>query len=204
MSGLSSPFRRANWSLIHWLHDRLAALEKAREAQQKEHLVSQLRHCGYGAGFYGRLFLTGAGNVTIGNNVHIGDNAFIRGEGGLEIGDNTHISRNLVLYTINHRYDGKRLPYDEEMVAEPVRIGRNVWIGMNVCIAPGTTIGNGAIIAMGSVVSGEIPPLAIVGNQKWRFLGHRDQEHYRDRDEKGAYGGPDGVPFLSEQAEPRE
>ena len=66
---------------------------------------------------------------------------------------------------------------------------------MNVCIAPGTEIGEGAIIGMGSVVSGHVPPLAIVGSQKWRILDYRDKEHYEMLESKKAYGGRDGVPL---------
>ena len=145
--------------------------------------------------------ITSCENILIGNNVHIGNNAWIRAEGGLTIGDNTHISRNLVLYTINHCYDGCRLPYDEQLAKKPVVIGRNVWIGMNVCIVPGTKIGDGAVIGMGVVVSGEVPPLSIIGNQKWRILGFRNKDDYVRLDKSGKYGGPNGVPFLIETQE---
>lgn len=128
--------------------------------------MSRLAACGKGVGFYGRTVIHSPKNVAIGNNVHIGDNAWIQGDGGLQIGDNCHISRNLTLYTVNHRYRGDCLPYDEQLDLKPVVIGRNVWIGMNVCVAPGSTIGDGAIIGMGTVVSGEVPPLCIIGNQK--------------------------------------
>ena len=131
--------------------------------------------------------------MEVGNNVHFGDNAFIRAEGGLTIGDNTHISRNLVLYTINHQAEGARIPYDEQLVAKPVTIGRNVWIGMNVCIAPGTTIGDGAIVGIGTVVFGDVPPLSIIGSPPWSIIGQRDEARYKRLDREQAYGGPDGV-----------
>jgi acetyltransferase-like isoleucine patch superfamily enzyme len=66
---------------------------------------------------------------------------------------------------------------------------------MNVCIVPGATIGDGAIIGMGAVVSGYIPPLCIVGNQKLRILGYRDNEKYDRLDKNWKYVGPDGIPF---------
>lgn len=56
-------------------------------------------------------------------------------------------------------------------------------------------IGEGAIIAWGACISGEIPPLAIVGHQRWRMIGQRDPEHYQRLKESGAFGGPDGVAF---------
>lgn len=152
-------------------------------------LMQSLGSCGVGVRIQGPIRITDPSKVFIGHNVHIGENAFISSEGGLVIGDNTHISRNLVLYTINHQYkQATLLPYDSRLEKKPVTIGRNVWIGMNVCVAPGTTIGDGVIIALGTVVSGTIPPLTIVGNQKWRVLGYRDLEHYQQLETEQSYG----------------
>ena len=104
---------------------------------RNQRLLSQLGAYGQGVGLYGKIRISSPSRIKIGDNVHINDNAYIRAEGGVTIGDNTHISRNLVLYTINHHYDGQRLPYDDTFVEKPVNIGRNVWIGMNVCITQG-------------------------------------------------------------------
>jgi maltose O-acetyltransferase len=160
-------------------------------AKNRAHL-GKLKSCGADVRLNGQAKITGHTSIVIERNVHIGAGAFIRGEGGLRIGENTHISRNLLLYTMNHQYEGTRLPYDESVEPRPVDIGRNVWVGMNVCIAPGTTIGDGAIIGMGTVVAGHVPPLAIVGSEKWRILGWRDEDRYRSLDEGGAYGGING------------
>lgn len=177
------------------LHRLCAKIHQRAVAFLNKRLMSRFGSCGKGVGLYGRVSVSSAENIRLGNNVHIGNNAYIRAEGGLAVGDNTHISRNLVLYTINHRYEGTRLPYDEQWVRKPVVIGRNVWIGMNVCILPGTTIGDGVIVGMGTVVSGEVPAMSIIGNQQWRVLKWRNEDHYVRLDAEGAYGGPNGVPF---------
>jgi len=175
--------------LYNWL-----LLAEARDIERKkQHLKKQFKSCGNGVEFQGFTDFNCPEYAEIGNNVHIGKNAFIRARGGLKIGDNTHISRNLVLYTVNHQYQGKRLPFDNTPVYKSVEIGKNVWIGMNVCIAPGSKIGDGAIIGMGTVVSGEIPPLAIAVNQKCRIVGFRDASHYHNLDELEAFGGINGV-----------
>lgn len=167
-----------------------------------EHRTAMLRarigHIGAGGTLGTDLTITAPHRLWLGDNVHIGRHAWIRAEGGLKIGSHTHISRNVTIYTINHDYQGVRLPYDETLVQKPVTIGENVWIGMNVSIAPGTDIGDGAIIAMGACVSGKVPPLAIVGHQKWRVIGQRDPIHYRKLVESGAFGGADGIPFSPE------
>ncbi len=179
--------------LYHWL----AETEMREGEKLVRDIMARCKFCGADVIMRGPLRLSGAEQMEVGQNVFIGENAFIRAEGGLKIGDNTVISRNLVLYTVNHRYDGERLPYDQGSVRKPVTIGRNVWIGMNVCIAPGTVIGDGAIIGLGTTVSGEVPPRCIIGSQKWRVLGQRDEDAYRHLDEAGAYSDPFGKPFLS-------
>lgn len=178
--------------LIKKLYFWLLIVEQQETAQTNKELLRKIKSCGEDVFFGGKITFSGAKNTCIGNNVHIGQNAFIRAEGGLTIGDNTHISRNLVLYTVNHQYEGKCLPYDNNSVKKPVIIGRNVWIGMNVCVAPGSKIGDGAIIGMGTTVSGEVSPMSIVGSQKWRTLGFRNEENYHKLDNSQAYGGVNG------------
>jgi acetyltransferase-like isoleucine patch superfamily enzyme len=187
----SSIFHRLLLKIVH----RISVWQREVELLHSRQLLSRMGACGIGCDLKGRCYITGSARMQLGNNVHIGDNAFIRAEGGLKIGDNTHISRNLVLYTFNHRWEGKRIPYDDQLVYKPVLIGRNVWIGMNVCISPGSVIGDGAIIGIGCVVSGEVPSLTVVGNQKWRIIGQRDEALYRKLDEANAYGAHDGKLF---------
>jgi len=186
-------------SFKDWLACKLSSLMRGTQARaetvENRKLMSRMGAGGEGSCLRGPITITGVENMILSKNVHIGGGAFIRAEGGLTIGDNTHISRNLLLYTIYHRYDGDRVPYDDQMLRRPVVIGRNVWIGMNVCVAPGTTIGDGAIVSMGAVVSGDVPALAVVGNQKWRVLKTRDAGGYQRLEDAEAYAGPDGKPL---------
>ncbi|MCU1497395.1 MAG: lacA [Acidimicrobiales bacterium] len=167
----------------------------ARDRRSKRTNLRDIGSVGPNCHITGEVYISAPGKVVLGENVHIGTGAFIRAEGGLTIGDNTHISRNLLLYTMNHEYAGSRLPYDDSKIVRPVVIGRNVWVGMNVCIAPGSEIGDGAIIGMGTVVSGVVPPMAIIGSQPWRVLGQRDEEHYHRLDGEGRYGAAGGKPY---------
>lgn len=155
----------------------------------------KFKHCGLGVRLHGKLFVSSPQHMEIGDNVHINENTFIRAEGGLAIGDNTHISRNLVVYTMNHNYEGDSLPYDERKILKPVTIGKNVWIGMNVVIVPGVTIGDGAIVGMGTIVSKDVPPLAIVGSAAIRELKYRNDDHYRRAEFQSRYSGTGGFPL---------
>lgn len=136
--------------------------------------------------------ITGVSEIEIGNNVHINRGAFIRGDGGLKIGDNVHIARDLIIYTVNHNYEGESLPYDSTNIKKQVIIEKNVWIGIRVTIVPGVKIGEGAIIGAGSVITRDVPPLAIVGSGEQKILKYRNEDHYRLLEKKGIYGGRDG------------
>jgi maltose O-acetyltransferase len=192
-------FRKTRDLFIDKLYQWLQLAEHRSITSKNQQWISKLKYCGQGLNIKGLAKVSGARNTEIGHNVYIGNNAFIRGDGGLKIGDNTHISRNLVLYTVNHQYHGSCLPYDHTTIKKPVEIGRNVWIGMNVCITPGSKIGEGAIIGMGTVVSGEVPPLSIIGNQKFRILGYRNTEHYKALDKANAYGGVNGQSLVKDE-----
>jgi acetyltransferase-like isoleucine patch superfamily enzyme len=171
---------------------------EANDKKKSVKLFNSVIKKGKDSFFWGKdIYISCPNKVQIGVNVHIGDNAYIKSEGGLKIGSNTHISRNLVLYTVNHNHEADVLPYNNEMIEKEVIIGENVWIGMNVCITPGTKIGDGCIIGMGTVVSGEVPPLTIIGSQKWRKIGERDKEQYDEIVKKGRFGKENGLLYTN-------
>ena len=126
----------------------------------------------------GMPFITGINKLELGDHITIESNAFIRAEGCVSIGSHCSIAANFSLYTYNHNYQGKCLPYDHTNILKKVTIEENVWIGRNVSVLPGVTIGEGAIIGLGSVVTRNIPKLAIVGGNPAEVLKYRDQQHY--------------------------
>ncbi len=184
------------YKLLFYTKRRYAKWERARHgAFLREKIVGDGGVIGKGGSLGTGVNILGRGKAVIGTNVHIGSGAFIRADGGLYIGDNTIISRNLLLYTVNHRYEGALLPFDSAFEDRPVRIGPNVWIGMNVVICPGTEIGEGAIIGMGTTVYGTIPPLSVVGSGDWKLLRSRNSQHYFKLKELSAYAREDGYPL---------
>lgn len=175
--------------LTHWI-DTFKA-----EAYEKR-FKKNIKYCGSGVKINGEIHVTDYQQLIVGSNVHIGNRAYFHTSGGLTIGDNTHISRNVTIYTANHEYEGKRLPYDETLRRKPVFIGRNVWIGMNVSITPGVTIGDGAVIGMGAVVAKDVSPHAVVGNAPTRLLKERNLEHYHELEQNRQYGAVSGAPMA--------
>lgn len=125
---------------------------------------------------YGRIIHPDS--LIIGSHVRIGAGAFFNCIGGIQIGDNCQISRNVVIYSSNHDYTGRSIPYDDKYLEKGVNIGNSVWIGMGVCIMPGVSIGDGAIIGMGTVVSKNVPPMAIVVGAEQRTVKFRSREHF--------------------------
>ena len=120
-------------------------------------------------------------NMTIGDNVWIGDNFYAKAEGKITIKSGCIISRNCEIWTSNHNYDSedlKMIPYDKRFILKPVTINENVWIGSKVIIIPGVEIGEGAVIAAGSVVTKNVPAYAVVGGNPAQIIKYRNIEKY--------------------------
>ncbi|MCO8121616.1 acyltransferase [Stieleria sp. TO1_6] len=161
----------------------------------QQRIKSKLASIGDGCRLRGTSLITAPDRLWLGDNVHIGDNSTLRAEGGLQIDSHAHLARNVVIYTINHNYEGTRIPYDETVVAKPVKIGIAAWIGINVIILPGVEIGEGAIIGAGSVVTHSIPALSIAAGNPCRVVKQRDSESYYQRKSAKNFGGVNGIEY---------
>ncbi len=62
--------------------------------------------------------------------------------------------------------------WSQELRGDTV-IGNDVWIGMEALVMPGVTIGHGAIVAARAVVSGDVPPYAIVAGNPAKVVKTR-------------------------------
>lgn len=199
--------------MVNFLHKKLKERDKELIEINKKTIISSFQSVGFGVRLNGTNWVfTEPNKIILGNNVHIGNNAYFHSNGGLIIGDNTHISRNVTIYTANHNYEANALPYNQDNRYKPVTVGKNVWIGMNVSIMPGVSVGDGAIIGMGTVVNRNVEPLEIVGSQLAQTLKHRELEHYKNLANNSQFGGVSGIPlspeeiaqFLPKYAENRE
>ncbi len=179
--------------LVLFIYRRIKLVKNKDVEILKEKKKEKLLYKGYGLKLNGSHWVfSQPKKIILGNNIHIGNNAYFKSEGGIIIGDNTHISRNVTIYTVNHNYNGRVLPYDESSDHKPVEIEENVWIGMNVVIVPGVKIGKGAIIGIGTVVNRNVEPLEIVGSPKIQSLKFRDTDHYKRLNHNQKYGGING------------
>ncbi len=127
-------------------------------------------------------------NISVGEYVYIGKDAFFDAKGRITIGNNVIIGPKCTIISFNHNYKSViMLPYDNKEILKPVTIKDNVWIGINVSICPGVTIEEGAVIAMGSVVTKDIPKCAIAGGNPARILKYRDVETYEKLKKEGCF-----------------
>ena len=111
-------------------------------------------------------------------NLHLGHRIVIQAGGGVTLGKQVAIGDETVIWSINHDYEEGCLPYGFSRVRKPVVIEDNVWIGRNVMIAPGSHIGEGAVLSLGAVVSGVVPPLAVVVGNPARVVRFRSLDRY--------------------------
>jgi len=111
-------------------------------------------------------------------NLHLGHRIVIQAAGGVSLGKQIAIGEDTVIWSVNHDYEEGCLPYGFTRIKKPIVIEDNVWIGRNVMIAPGTHIGEGAVLSLGCVVSGRIPPLAVVAGNPARVIKFRSLDKY--------------------------
>ena len=120
-------------------------------------------------------------NITIEDNVVIGEKCCIFAIGAVTIKRGAILADRVDIRTANHYYDGPELnyiPFDEKVVVKPVIIGENAWIASHVLILPGVEIGEGAVVAAGAVVTKNVEPYAVVGGNPAKVIKYRDKERY--------------------------
>jgi acetyltransferase-like isoleucine patch superfamily enzyme len=141
-----------------------------------------LKNKGKNIKIHGHCTIIKKDKLIIEDDVRIGNNCYFFAMGGIKICSNAQISRNVVIYSANHNYEGKTIPYDDSYIEGEVVVGSSSWIGMNVCILPGVTIGRGAIIGMGSIVTKSVPDGAIAAGNPAKVIKYRNMEHFTESD----------------------
>jgi acetyltransferase-like isoleucine patch superfamily enzyme len=112
------------------------------------------------------------GNIQIGNNVIIGENALLDGRTGLIIEDNVNLSSNVSIYSLQHDYNNP----DFSNSGGIVTIKKNSWISSNSMILPGVTVHEGAVVAAMSLVNKDVPEYTLVGGVPFKILRERNRD----------------------------
>lgn len=115
------------------------------------------------------------GQVTIDQNVFIGEYVVVYGHGGVQIGENTLIAMHTCIVSSNHTVPDKNtLIRSQPDVLLPVKIGKDVWLGAGVKVLGGVTIGDGCVVAAGAVVTKDLPPYSISKGIPAKVTGYRN------------------------------
>ena len=120
-------------------------------------------------------------NITIGDDVHIGQRASFKSYiAKITIGNKVLFGPNVTIRGGIHPYyvvgrfifdigEDEKGPNDDQ----DVFIEDDVWVGTNVTILKGVTLGRGCIVAAGAVVSRSVKPYSIVGGIPAKKIANR-------------------------------
>lgn len=145
-------------------------------------------------------FITGTGEIVIGDNVeicgkctfftggnicpdsklHIGNNTFLGFNVQISVGKHVSIGNNVLIAASVRIADNDGHPVSPLRQSmhlkltpddmKPVIIEDDVWLGERAVILKGVNIGRGSIVAAGSMVTKSIPPMSIVAGNPARIV----------------------------------
>jgi acetyltransferase-like isoleucine patch superfamily enzyme len=107
-------------------------------------------------------------NLRIGRNVFVNQGCRLDDIGGIELGDDVMLGPGVRIISSGHPLDPARRR--RRVTAAPIVVGRNVWIGAGATILQGVTIGDDAVVAASAVVTGDVPPAALVAGVPARIV----------------------------------
>jgi acetyltransferase-like isoleucine patch superfamily enzyme len=102
-------------------------------------------------GYLQDTLITTPENVSIGDRVTFGGRVFISGLGGVTIGNDCMIAYGTIITSATH--DPSVGVMNHITDAKPITIGNNVWIGAGAIILPGVELADGIVVGAGSVVT---------------------------------------------------
>lgn len=169
-------------------------IDKTASLYRKCVIRERIRNCGSNLSVYGKIYLIntnislgnnvklypgiqffGDGDISIGDNVSIGNNSMIYASkgAGIKIGDNTIIAAQSYIVDMNHGIHKSELIKNQGYDVSEIIIGSDVWIGANVTILKGVKIGDGAVVGAKSLVNKDIEENVIVGGVPAHVIGNR-------------------------------
>lgn len=107
--------------------------------------------------------------LQVGRACWLAEDAWLDNLALITLGDRVCLSQGAYLCTGNH--DFRSPGFDLRL--GPITIGPDAWIAARAVLAPGTVIGHSAVVALGAVVSGTVPPGAIVRGNPAVVVGQR-------------------------------
>lgn len=127
-------------------------------------------------------FTQEAGQIIIGNDVHICQFSIIVGYGGILIGNNVVLSSGCKLYSLtNTAYDLQNpkkvislMPYSQAIfLLSPIVLDNNVWLGLNVIGMPGLIVGSDSFAISNSLLIGKFHSNSYISGVPGKKIRHR-------------------------------
>ena len=111
-------------------------------------------------------------NLTIADDVSLGDFVVLYALGPITIGKRTFISQYSHLCAGTHDYTRRDYP----LLRLPITIGEDCWIAARAFLAPDVTIGDRSVVGAGAVIVNDVPPDQVWAGNPARFIKQRKLE----------------------------
>lgn len=133
----------------------------------------------------GTLIALCGGEITIGDNVYIGQGTSIQAKEKIVVSSNVIIANDVILLDNNNHPVSPEMRLKmsacEDFINDelwswkyaesaPVVIEENVWIGRDARIMKGVTVGKGSVVALGAVVTHNVPAYCVVAGNPARVV----------------------------------
>lgn len=142
-------------------------LVRAAERRRAATLLAQTARHGKAVKLRMPIVIYSPEQLTLGDQVDIGEFTHLRASGGLRIGSRVLIAAHVTITTREHTVE---LPRWSVTTDGPVTIEDDVWIGAGAVVLPGVTIGKGAVVAAGAVVTASVEPFTLVAGVPARAI----------------------------------
>jgi putative colanic acid biosynthesis acetyltransferase WcaF len=107
--------------------------------------------------------------LQVGHHCWLAEGAWLDNLAPITLADRVCLSQGAYLCTGNH--DFRSPSFDLRL--GPITVDSDAWIAAGAVLAPGTQVGAGAVVALAAVVSGTVPPGAIVRGNPAVVVGER-------------------------------
>jgi fatty-acyl-CoA synthase len=120
-----------------------------------------------------RLVAANDARITMGARSTVGMGSIFNAGSDIDVGAGGLISAYCLVNSSDHKSMLGTPMREQAYIHTPVRIFEGVWLGAHVVVMPGSRMGPGAVAAAASIITGDIPPNAIVQGQPARVIKFR-------------------------------
>lgn len=142
----------------------------------KVHLINNNIQIGNNVVIYPEVQFFGDGEITIGDNVSIGNGTILYSSkkgGGISIGNNTLISAQCYIIDSDHGIEKNMLIREQSTIVAPVSIGNDVWISAGCKILRGSKIDDGCIVGAMTLIKGTFPSNSVIVGIPGKVIKYR-------------------------------